>query len=63
MRKPKTIENHPYVLVSLPIDIQSIHMVLDRWFACWIRNMRKRRNKRWLVTDMENTIQQLLRFE
>jgi len=29
MRKPKTIENHPYVLVSLPIDIQSIHMVLD----------------------------------
>lgn len=34
-----------------------------RWFACWIRNMRKRRNKRWLVTDMENTIQQLLRFE
>lgn len=23
--------------------------------------MRKRRNKRWLVTDMENTIQQLFR--
>ena len=30
--------------------------------ACWIRNMRKRRNKRWLVTDMENTTQRPFLF-